>query len=238
MRDAGLAMRLRIVLPYVLGVVLAATGVQLGQWQLRRAGEKATLQAQLDQMASRPPSLLSDRQNPEAWQPVVLKGQWLPGADFLIDNRVYNGRPGFHVVSALTLDDGRVVLVNRGWTPARSNRSDLPRVPPPDGAARVEGVVHYPEARPFRLAADPAEGHLRQHLVAEEIGAAIGRAVMPWVVLQAPEAAEPLVRDWPRPDAGIDRHRGYAVQWFGLATLAAGLTGFFGWRQFFRGRQA
>ena len=29
-----------------------------------------------------------------------------------------------------------------------------------------------------------------------------------------------LVRDWPAPDLGIDKHRGYAFQWYALAAMA------------------
>ena len=31
-------------------------------------------------------------------------------------------------------------------------------------------------------------------------------------------------------DAGIDRHRGYAFQWYGLAALLTVLTGVVAWR--------
>ncbi len=227
----------RTLIPFALGVLLAVAGVQLGQWQLRRADEKAALQARIDQMARRPATALAVGEAPDAWQPVILRGVWLEGADFLIDNRVQGGRPGYHVVSVLRLDDGRLVLVNRGWTPAGRDRTQLPRLPVPGGRVEVSGVVRIPEAAPFQLS-EAGSGHLRQHLVPSEIGEVIGQRVVPWVVLQAPQAGEPLVRDWPRPDAGIDRHKGYAVQWFGLATLAAGLTFYFGWRRWARGEQA
>jgi len=39
-----------------------------------------------------------------------------------------------------------------------------------------------------------------------------------------------LVREVPRFDAGVERHRGYAVQWYALAVLSAALTAIFGWR--------
>jgi len=48
--------------------------------------------------------------------------------------------------------------------------------------------------------------------------------VAPWIVLQTSAAADGLVRDWPLPAAGIERHRGYAFQWYALAALAAVLT--------------
>ena len=41
------------------------------------------------------------------------------------------------------------------------------------------------------------------------------------VAVGAPAAGEVLVRNWPAPDTGIDKHRGYAVQWYALAAMAA-----------------
>ena len=37
---------------------------------------------------------------------------------------------------------------------------------------------------------------------------------------QTSAAPDGLVRDWPRPSTGIERHQGYAFQWFSLAALA------------------
>jgi surfeit locus 1 family protein len=46
---------------------------------------------------------------------------------------------------------------------------------------------------------------------------------------QTSAAADGRVREWPAPAAGIDRHRGYALQWYSLAGLAAGLTAWYAW---------
>lgn len=54
--------------------------------------------------------------------------------------------------------------------------------------------------------------------------AAASPCVAPWIVLQTTVVNDGLVRDWPLPSAGIERHRGYAFQWYALAALAAVLT--------------
>jgi surfeit locus 1 family protein len=38
------------------------------------------------------------------------------------------------------------------------------------------------------------------------------------------------LRHWPRLAAGVEKHHGYALQWFALAALIAALTAFFGLR--------
>ena len=52
---------------------------------------------------------------------------------------------------------------------------------------------------------------------------ASGLRLAPFLVQQTgPQVAgDPIVRDWPAPDNGIDKHRGYAVQWYALAAMAA-----------------
>jgi cytochrome oxidase assembly protein ShyY1 len=40
------------------------------------------------------------------------------------------------------------------------------------------------------------------------------------VIEQHSPAPDGLTRDWPRPDAGIEKHESYALQWYSLAALA------------------
>jgi surfeit locus 1 family protein len=48
-------------------------------------------------------------------------------------------------------------------------------------------------------------------------------AMQPVVVLQTGKAPDGLVRDWPKPDAGVNTHRAYALQWYVMAVLAVAL---------------
>jgi surfeit locus 1 family protein len=48
------------------------------------------------------------------------------------------------------------------------------------------------------------------------------------VVIQLdPDAPGGYVRDWPRPDERADRHRSYALQWFGFAAASLGIWAYF-----------
>ena len=42
-------------------------------------------------------------------------------------------------------------------------------------------------------------------------------------------ASEGLQRDWDAPDTGVDKHHGYAFQWFALCALLVGLYAWFQW---------
>jgi cytochrome oxidase assembly protein ShyY1 len=44
--------------------------------------------------------------------------------------------------------------------------------------------------------------------------------MQPFVIEQLSDTRDGLIRDWPRPSTGIDRHLGYAFQWYALAATA------------------
>ena len=52
---------------------------------------------------------------------------------------------------------------------------------------------------------------------------ASGWTLSPYVIEQGASTAgtaDGLLRDWPAPALGSERHRGYAVQWYALAGMA------------------
>ena len=129
---------------------------------------------------------------------------------------------GYHVVTPLTLVDGRVVLVNRGWAPVGASRATLPTVAPPPGRVNVDGRIAIPSAEFFELAASPPAGSVWQNLDPERFTAATGVKVLPVMIeaTQAPVPHDGLVREWPAPDFGVEKHRIYRMQWYLFAALA------------------
>jgi cytochrome oxidase assembly protein ShyY1 len=59
-----------------------------------------------------------------------------------------------------------------------------------------------------------------QNLDIAEFARASKLAMLPFVLQQSTDTHDGLTRDWPRPSAGAERHRGYAFQWFALAAMA------------------
>ena len=51
----------------------------------------------------------------------------------------------------------------------------------------------------------------------ERFRAAVPIAVQPVVIEQENDSGDGLKREWGEPDLGIERHYGYAFQWFALA---------------------
>jgi surfeit locus 1 family protein len=168
------------------------------------------------------------------FRPVTLTGRYDVAHQVLIDNRIDAGRVGFHVVTPLVLDDGRAVLVNRGFVAARPTRAELPVVPAPAGELTVRGRIDLP-GRYLELAGSkPPPGNVWQNLDPARFAAATGVAVLPIVVLQDARDApgDGLARNWPAPDAGVDMHRSYMLQWLAFAALTLGLWVWHqGWRR-------
>ena len=228
-----------VLLAAVVGVAVTA---RLGVWQLDRAAQKNTLQATLDQRRALPPLPAADLASTAAdaadqhHRAVVLQGRWSAAHSVYLDNRQMNGRPGFYVVTPLVLDDGSAVVVQRGWLPR--DQAERTRITPPatpGGPVRVAGRIAPPPGRLYEFDG-AASGPIRQNLDLAAFGQEVGLALRPLSVVQEDDPLTPadgLLRQWPRPAAGVDKHHGYAFQWFALATLIFGL---YVWFQLLRPR--
>jgi len=191
--------------------------------------------------ASAPLATDTDEAGLRLGQPLLLEGEWLPAETILLDNRTHAGQAGYHVLTPLKLTDGSgVVVVNRGWIAVGPDRRAVPDVSVARGPVQLQGRLHRPETSPFTLArTDQVRGDkvvqvldLAQWAGASGLGLALcppasprarGEAaapcVAPWIALQTSVVNDGLVRDWPLPSAGIDRHRGYAFQGMRLRRL-------------------
>lgn len=183
----------------VLAAAACAAGIALGNWQWHRAEEKRAAAA--------------------AQQRVALRGTFVAEHTVFLDNKLHRGRVGYHVVQPLRTAAGEHVLVNRGWIAAGPARGVLPLVSTPAGEVGVEGVALERFPRVLQAGAG-REGRVWQNIEIAAFAAWSGLALAPHVVLQDSALEDGLVRDWPAPDAGADKHRAYALQWYALALLA------------------
>jgi cytochrome oxidase assembly protein ShyY1 len=218
------------LLPFIAMLVVAAIGISLGQWQLRRAAEKEAIEQRITERAKEPPLRLDGVAASAAdadaleFRQVLVRGEFLPGWTIYLDNRPYQGKPGFHVITPLKVaGSSRHILVARGWV-ARdvADRSRIPEIATSAGVVEVTGSVRRHASRLLQLG-QPAplkSGAIVQNLDAAQLAHATGLEFEPFIIEQASGGNDGLVRDWPRPSQGMDRHLGYAFQWFALAATA------------------
>jgi surfeit locus 1 family protein len=207
--------------------LLTAAGVALtlaaGNWQLNRASQKEALQAELDRRAAEPPIALPAEladADKLMHRRVTVTGAFAPEHTIYLDNRIHDGRAGYHVLTPIRIGKAdRYVLVNRGWIVAPPRRDQLPDVTTPAGDVAVEGLVASPSQRVVELAQSTIQGRVWQNLHFDRYQAQVPFPLQPMVLLQVNDTGDGLVRDWPRPDARIRVHFGYAGQWFLFSAL-------------------
>jgi surfeit locus 1 family protein len=223
-----MSVRVRFAIVTTAALVGALVTARLGWWQMSRAAEKVALNAAIEQQADRPPlQRAEDLPSDAAAAPalhhrrVALRGRWSGAHTVYLDNRQMNGKPGFFVVTPLVLADGRALLVQRGWQPRDFlDRSRVAPVPTPDDEIALAGRLAPPPPRLFEFDAEPG-GRIRQNLDVAAFSAETGLKLLPLSVLQTEpvQPADGLLREWPSALVGVDRHHGYAFQWFGLSAL-------------------
>jgi surfeit locus 1 family protein len=143
-----------------------------------------------------------------------------------LDNRQMQGRPGFFVLTPLRLNGGdTVVMVQRGWVPRNfQDRKLLPTIQTSPGVVQLAGRIAPPPSRLYEFdsaVSSQGSSRIRQNLDLAAFRTETGLALMNLSVLQTGPASDGLQRDWPVIGAGVDKHYGYAFQWFGLSGLIA-----------------
>jgi surfeit locus 1 family protein len=210
---------------FAFGFLLFAS---LGTWQVQRLHWKHDLVARVEaRIHAAPVPAPDDRAwaastpQDQEYRRVQLRGQWLPGADTLVQ-AVTEAGAGRWLLRPLRREDGSVVLVNLGYVP-----EDWQASPPASGAAQVTGLLRLSE---------PGGGFLRSNAPAQERWysrdvAAIADhrglvQVAPYFVDADASSAMQAGTPWPRGGLTVvrfrDNHLGYALTWFALALLVAG----------------
>jgi cytochrome oxidase assembly protein ShyY1 len=222
-----LRFRFRLV-PFIATVLLVALGISLGNWQERRAGQKIALQERIGQRGQQAPLVLGPAITPLApleFRHVTVTGEFVPAWPLFLDNRPYQGRSGFYLLMPFKITGSNThVLVARGWLPADPvDHHRLPAFTTPAGPITIEGIVTGSVGHVLQIGgAAPLKPHaVVQNVEPGAFAQASGMQLQPFFVEQTgPKEGGALARDWPLPSTGIEKHQGYAFQWYALAAMA------------------
>jgi surfeit locus 1 family protein len=216
----------RILVPLVFGVVGFAILMSLGFWQLRRLEWKEGLIAEIEGRIDAPAVALPQVPDREAdrFLPVRTKGRTTGDEVYVVTSTPETG-PGFRLLSAFETDGGRRILVDEGFI--RTSEAEIER---PATSMTVTGNLQWPaETDGFTPDAEEATGIWYARNV-DGIAAALGTEPV-LVVARTVTGADARATPLPVTTTGISNdHLGYAVQWFGLALVWAGMTAFLLWR--------
>lgn len=221
---------------------MVALTVSLGNWQTRRAEEKASIQAAIDAVGRDAPlsvTAASTDLSALDGRRVRVRGSFVADRTVFIDNRTRKGVAGFHVVTPVRIEGSqRHVLVLRGWV-ARDprERTRLPLVPTPEGAVEVDGLGQASIAQVLELREAPVPGpgdRLWQNVDFDRFRTWSGLELLPLMIRETGLRDDGLVREMPPAGDDVAKHRGYAFQWYAMAVATIGLWIFL---SFFRRRE-
>ncbi len=213
-------------IPFMAALLVMVIGVMLGNWQTRRAAEKIAIE---NAIVARAHQAVLDLNKPYSttdieYRRVSAEGSFIADWPVYLDNRPYQGKAGFTLLMPLQLSNSdSVVLVARGWFPRdAAERTKLPAIPVPAAPIRIEGIVRRSAGHVMQLgqAATILPGAIVQNLEPAEFAHVSRLPLQNFIIEQSSDTSDGLVRDWPRPSGGVDKHRGYAFQWYALAATA------------------
>ncbi len=224
---------LRSVLGSVAAVVVAATCISLGFWQLGRFRTRTAENQRLAVAIAAPPRILPPRAADLAPAESLRLGRWTVRGRFdearqiLLIGRSRDGDPGVHVVTPLVREDGGdAILVDRGFVRADDAATAIPPAEPDSLARAVRGLVEPIAPRPgdplWRLT--PTARMMlwsTRWLVVDSVNAALPYPVAPVLLRELEGEGVPVspARSQAR-YANTATHLGYAGQWFFFALVA------------------
>ena len=218
----------RMILPLISGLLGTAVLLSLGFWQVDRMGQKAAVIAAIEARIHDAPDPLPATPDPEAdrYRPVLADGRFT-GAEALVLSSQREAGPGFRVIGVFEADTGQRILVDRGYIP--QGLGATPR-PASDVPVQIEGNLDWPQDSDA-YTPDPDLGrNLWFSRDVEPLAAHLDtQAAM--VVLRATSERDPPAQPMPIATADVpDDHLEYAITWFALAAVWAGMTAILLWR--------
>lgn len=213
-------------IPYVIGAILVAQFMALSAWQIGRGLEKNAEQEAFESQAGF--SSWSDGMEVRSFQKLKVAGQFEGARQVLLENIIINSRLGYYVLTPIRADNrAPLLLVNRGWFERSGSDMDMSLIDVPEGRITVHGRAGSLPKAGYRMGDSiPAGGGWPKFAVyptLDEVASALGEPVQPFVLLMDPEDEYGFFRHWVPEEMGPGRHYAYALQWFAMGVVLAGL---------------
>ena len=222
-----------------LAVVFAIACAFLANWQFSRNEERAAQLALVEANYDAEPAPLADlipedgALDPgDQWHPVLLTGEYLAEDALLVRNRPHGGTAAYEVLVPFRLDDGRVLLIDRGWVPPGDDQPEPDAVPaPPQGEVTVIARLKPGEPLPSsgRSAPDGQVPTIHLPLVADTISDAAGAALelsAYGIMVSEDPAPGSLPQALASPSEDPGPHLSYAIQWILFAVMGFVFIGY------------
>lgn len=208
----------QLVFPVVFGLAGVVVLASLGVWQVQRAGWKTAVLARIDERIAADPVALPLHPDPQAdrYLPVTLTGEMLPGEVPVLVS-LHQVGAGYRIIAPLRVNDGRTVLIDRGFVPA-TDRARARAI----GPMTVTGNLHWPdEVDGFT----PKPDRKANIWFARDVPALAAELGTEPLLVIARSRTDDNLTPLPVDSAGIPNdHLHYALTWFALALVWAAMS--------------
>ena len=219
-------MGFRFYIPAALIVATVALLISLGLWQLDRADEKRAIEDQIAIANSDNVELVVSTEllKDKEYYHVRLQGSYVDDKQFIYDNQIVDQISGYYVLTPFVLNgDAKTVLINRGFIAWNGRRDKLADIDVEGEITEVKVQISKPVKRMELKAVEiTAEFPVLIQAIDLDVMSAIASLDFISVVgLLSPEYENGFVRQWEPYTGSIERHVGYAIQWFLMAFVLA-----------------
>ena len=219
-------MRSRFFIPASLIIATLVLLISLGFWQLDRADEKRAIEDQIARANSGDAELINSVEflKEKEYYHIRLQGSYVGDKQFIYDNQIVDQISGYYVLTPFILKGAsEAILINRGFIPWSGRRDKLADIDIREKLTEVKVQISIPVKR-MELNVSEFTGDfpvLIQALDLDEMSAIASLDFVSVVGLLSPESENGFVRQWEPYTGSIERHIGYAVQWFLMALVLA-----------------
>ena len=219
-------MSARFLIPAFLIIATIAFLVSLGLWQLDRADQKRTIEAAILNANTGPVELIANGRVllDKEYYDVRLQGNYLSDKQFIYDNQIVDQVTGYYVLTPFILTDQLgVILVNRGFIPWNGQRERLADIAVDSVSREIKIQVSSPIKRMELKATDVSRQFpvLIQAVDFDVLEEVSKLKFVKVVGLLDPSSSDGYVRKWEPYTGSIEKHIGYAIQWFLMALVLA-----------------
>ena len=219
-------MRSRFFIPASLIIATLVLLISLGFWQLDRADEKRAIEDQIDSANSGDVEFVTSVEflKDKEYYHVRLQGSYIGDKQFIYDNQIVDQISGYYVLTPFILKGAsKAILINRGFIPWSGRRDKLADIDIGEKLTEVKVQISIPVKR-MELEVSETIGDfpvLIQALDLDEMSTIAALDFVSVVGLLSPESENGFVRQWEPYAGSIERHIGYAIQWFLMALVLA-----------------
>ncbi|WP_208347980.1 SURF1 family protein [Pseudaestuariivita rosea] len=216
----------KMILPLLFGISGTAVLLWLGFWQLQRLEWKQEILAEIDARIGGTAVVLPQNPDPETdrFLPVTVTGRTTADELHVLVSTKSQGA-GYRIISAFETDDGRQIMVDRGFVVDEEKLTERPTA-----TMTVQGNLHWPDEVDLFTPEPDMESNIWFARDVPVMADALGTEPV-LVIARTTSATTPAVTPLPVDSAGIPNdHFEYAVTWFLLAAVWVGMTGVLLWR--------